>query len=243
MREIRLFLILSVVLAAGCKPLTASTSLPVNPTTSPGLTSPPPAFQTPPPGQDSGHHGVDFAYYHMGAHTQMLGLPVYSALTGTVAAAILNRPPYGNMVIIETSLDALPANLIQQMAATPVPTPTHPDNRLSCPIHTPHPEWSPSQQSLYLLYAHLNQTPLVKIGQPIPCGGQIGEVGNTGSSGNPHLHFETRLGPSGITFNHMSHYNTQATTEEMDNYCTWRISGVFQLFDPLALLALGKSSK
>ncbi len=198
-------------------------------------------FKAPPTGQDSGHQGVDFAYYHMGKHTQMLGLPIYSVFTGKVAAVILNRPPYGNMVMIETPLDGLPGNLIQRVEFTPLPTLIHPDNRLTCPVHASHPEWSPGRQSLYLLYAHLNQAPLVKVGDQVACGGQLGGVGSTGESGNPHLHLETRLGPAGATFAGMSHYNTQATSEEMDNYCTWRISGTFQMFDPLKLLALGKN--
>jgi murein DD-endopeptidase MepM/ murein hydrolase activator NlpD len=63
------------------------------------LTTP---FQAPTPGQDNGHHGADFAYYHRGSHTTMLGLPVLSSLSGRVAAVIHDRPPYGNAIIIET---------------------------------------------------------------------------------------------------------------------------------------------
>jgi len=198
-------------------------------------------FDPPPPGQDSGHHGVDFAYYQRGTHTQMLGLPVYSVLTGKVAATIFDRPPYGNMVIVETRLDNLPVNLLQRLAFTPVPTLATPDYRLTCPLPSPHPEWNASQPSLYLLYAHLNYAPLVQVGDTVSCGGQLGEIGNTGASGNPHLHLETRLGPSGAVFTSMSHYNDTATQEEMGNYCTWRTSGIFQMFDPLILLALGRN--
>jgi murein DD-endopeptidase MepM/ murein hydrolase activator NlpD len=195
-------------------------------------------FDPPPPGQDSGHHGVDFAYYRNGTHNQMLGLPIYSVLTGKVAATILDRSPYGNMVIVETRLDNLPDDLLQRLAVTPVPTPVIPDPRLTCPPQSPHPGWNADQPSLYLLYAHLDQAPLVKVGDTVSCGGQLGEVGNTGESGNPHLHLETRLGPSGATFASMSHYNNNATQEEMDNYCTWRTSGIFQMFDPLILLRI-----
>ena len=198
-------------------------------------------FNPPPTGQDSGHQGVDFAYYRHGTHTQMLGLPVYAALTGRVAAAILDRPPYGNLVIVETRLDSLPADLLQRLAVTPAPTLAVPDTRLTCPPRSPHPEWDAGQPSLYLLYAHLENPPLVKVGDTVACGGQLGEVGNTGESGNPHLHLETRLGPSGASFASMAHYIDNATLEEMDNYCTWRTSGIFQMFDPLTLLALGKN--
>jgi murein DD-endopeptidase MepM/ murein hydrolase activator NlpD len=199
------------------------------------------AFIAPSPGQDNGHHGVDFAYYSMGKHTHMLGLPVYSVLSGTVATANQDRPPYGNMVIIESPLDTLPLDFLERLAVTPQPIPVKPDNRLTCPSHIPHPSWDYTHQSLYVLYAHLNKTPLVKVGDKVSCGDQLGEVGSTGNSVNPHLHFETRMGPSGATFESMSHYNTRATTEEMDNYCTWRVSGTFQLFDPLALLGLEKN--
>ncbi len=199
-------------------------------------------FATPLPGQaDSGHHGVDFSYYRRGSHIGMTGLPIFSVLNGKVAAAILDRPPYGNMVIVETPLEALPGNFIATLAVTPVPTQAQPDNHLSCPPYPPHPAWRLDQRSVYLLYAHMAKAPLVKVGDTVACGGQLGEVGNTGSSGNPHLHFETRLGPSGAAFTSMSHYNNQATTQEMANYCTWRVSGTFEMFDPLKFLGLGKN--
>ena len=99
-------------------------------------------------------------------------------------------------------------------------------------------ETYPASYSLYLLYAHLNKAPLAKVGDTVACGQQIGEVGTTGNSINPHLHLETRLGPSGATFTSLSHYINNATPEEMSNYCTWRISGWFQAFDPLKLFTL-----
>jgi hypothetical protein len=34
----------------------------------------------------------------------------------------------------------------------------------------------------------------------------------------------------------MAHYDNTAQTEEMGNYCMWRVSDVFQLVDPLRLL-------
>ena len=65
---------------------------------------------------------------------------------------------------------------------------------------------------------------------------QIGEVGMTGRTEIPHLHLETRLGPSGSKFESMRFYDTRATREEMANYILWRTSGVFRHFDPMRLL-------
>jgi hypothetical protein len=60
------------------------------------------------------------------------------------------------------------------------------------------------------VYLHLLKPPLVEVGQRVRQGQQIGEVGSTGDSGAPHLHYEQRRGwdkveahfdgaPSGIT--------------------------------------------
>ena len=50
-------------------------------------------FDPPPVGKDSGHHGVDFAYYRRGERLSILGVPVQAVMTGRVTAAILNRIP------------------------------------------------------------------------------------------------------------------------------------------------------
>ena len=73
---------------------------------------------------------------------------------------------------------------------------------------------------------------------PIECGEQIGLIGQSGNALNPHVHLEARLGPSGARFSGMAHYDARATPEEMANYCAWRVSGVFQLMDPMQILAL-----
>ncbi len=192
-------------------------------------------FQAPRPGMDDGHFGADFAYWSRGTHKQMLGLPVYSVLNGRVAGVIPNRQPYGNAVIIETRLPGIPASWL---AVLPTPAPTVPPApSLYCP---PDPAHYPTGigTSLYLLYAHLNQAPAVTLDQPVTCGQAIGEVGTTGRSVNPHLHLETRLGPAGVTFAEMAHYDNAATDKEMATYCTWRVSGLFQAFDPLKILSL-----
>ncbi|MFI7604598.1 M23 family metallopeptidase [Micromonospora sp. NPDC049366] len=59
-------------------------------------------------------------------------------------------------------------------------------------------------------YLHLLEPPLVRVGQEVAQGEQIGKLGSTGNSGAPHLHYEQRRGwekvethfdgePSGIT--------------------------------------------
>jgi murein DD-endopeptidase MepM/ murein hydrolase activator NlpD len=154
-------------------------------------------------------------------------------MDGRVAGIIRNRPPYGNAVIIETPLDMLPAGW---KGPIPTPAPTVPPaGNLFCPpdpIHT----GAGSERSLYLLYAHMNQTPNLTIGQAVGCGEVIGEVGTTGKSVNYHLHLETRAGPAGTQFASMAHYDNAASDEEMRNYCAWRVSGLFQMIDPLELL-------
>jgi murein DD-endopeptidase MepM/ murein hydrolase activator NlpD len=191
-------------------------------------------FQAPRPGQDDGHHGVDFAYWSRGDRTTMLGHPILSVLDGKVAAVISNRPPYGNVVIIETPLDRLPPGWGDTLP-TPAPT-VQPPGNVYCPAD-PYQPASSTDRSLYLLYAHLNQTPNLTLGQMVSCGQVIGEVGTTGKSVNPHLHLETRTGPSGATFSVMAHYDNAASEEEMRNYCAWRISGLFQIMDPMQLLS------
>jgi murein DD-endopeptidase MepM/ murein hydrolase activator NlpD len=235
-------------------------------------------FQAPSPGQDDGHHGVDFSYYHRGSHTQMLGLLMYSVLSGKVAAVVNDRPPYGNAIIIETPLADLPADFLQGLGLKFQPTPAPNTIRLTCPTPAATPDWMPGSNrstqaagptpsngsnssngstpstgsmpstptlpdhySLYILYAHLENPPSLAVGDAVTCGQTIGAVGNTGNSGNPHLHLETRFGPSGATFTSLSHYNNLATAEEMSNYCTWRVSGVFQLFDPMIFFNLAKT--
>ena len=78
-------------------------------------------------------------------------------------------------------------------------------------------------------------TPL-KVGDVISAGEQIGLVGTTGNSVNPHLHLEMRFGPGGTKFASMGHYDTAATPIQMATYCLWRTSGQFVAADPLSLL-------
>jgi murein DD-endopeptidase MepM/ murein hydrolase activator NlpD len=72
---------------------------------------------------------------------------------------------------------------------------------------------------------HLLGPPLVRVGQRVAQGDQIGRIGSTGDSGAPHLHYEQRRGwqkveayfdsaPSGIT-----HDDTEYTVTRKSNNC------------------------
>ena len=194
-------------------------------------------FDPPRPGLDDGHHGVDLAFYRHGDQIGMSGLPVLSVLTGIVAAAIKDRPPYGNMVIIETPLESVPSAWDATLQLpTLAPTVTPPN--LTCPVQPAFANLDTNRRSLYLLYAHLIQPTTLKAGQAIGCGNPLGAVGTTGNSVNPHLHLEVRIGPAGARFDGMAHYIGDATTQEMLNYCAWRVSGLFQMTDPMKLLSI-----
>ena len=194
-------------------------------------------YQTPMPGRDSGHPGVDFAFYSHGDRKTFLGLPLHAAMAATVAAVIPDRMPYGNTVILEIPLENIPDSWLGALNwPTPAP-PVVPDARLTCPDPLSLPAWDTSRRSLYLLYGHLNQPSTLKPGETVSCGQVIGEAGTTGASVNPHLHFEARLGPAGMKISSFGHYDTHTTAEERNNYCVWRVSGWLQVVDPLALLA------
>lgn len=168
----------------------------------------------------------------------MQGLPVQSVLDGKVAAVINNRLPYGNMVIIESPLTAIP-NAVKTDHPLPTREPIQTsDPSLTCPAGTDQFNTTSSDLSLYLLYAHLDQAVNLKIGDKVTCGEVIGAVGTTGNSVNYHLHLETRIGPAGAIFNSLGHYMNNATDQEMHNYCMWRVSGVFQMIDPMLLFSV-----
>jgi hypothetical protein len=138
-------------------------------------------------------------------------------------------------VLVETSLTNLPQTLQDDLMANYQPVPEDPGYRLYCPDVTP-PQIT-GDYSVYHLYAHFETKPDFNIGDTIDCGEKLGTVGNTGYSSNPHLHLETRLGPSGASLTTMAHYLNTATVEQMANYCLWRMSGYYQLFDPEILFS------
>ncbi len=194
-------------------------------------------FNPPDPGLDFPHHGADYSFYRYGSRVGMLGLPVHAALAGQVAGISENRMPFGNMILIETPLNTLPADLVAKLLL-PTAQPTLPyTSPLTCPPLDPPLSYSPDQRSLYLLYAHLQDPPELQPAQAVTCGQAINRVGNTGNSINEHLHLEVRVGPSGIRLGSMAHYDASASPQEQATYCTWRISGLFQMIDPQRLFA------
>lgn len=163
---------------------------------------------------ETGHHGVDFSYYSKdGSGPPIDGNPVQSMLTGKIVGIGINRLPYGNMLVIETPFENLPETVIELFDIQ-------------------------AGRSLYLLYAHMLASPSHTLGQPINCGALLGHVGNSGFSGNPHLHLETRVGSSGLDLPTMIFYDTTATLEEQAAYKEWRSSDTFKLFDPTNFLNL-----
>lgn len=164
------------------------------------------------------------------------GLPVQAIFAGKVASAYSKiRTPYGYMVIIETPLSSLPTEVVNAIKLPEESqTPASPSNRLTCPAGFAD-WWSTDSKSLYVLYGHLGEIPNVQLGQTVKMGDILGVVGNTGASTNPHLHLEMRIGPSNASFASMGHYDSNTTDQERHNYCMWRISGEFEMFDPMEL--------
>ena len=187
------------------------------------------------PGSDDPHHGTDLAQVGAG-NIALAGLPVQAVLAGQVAAVIVDRFPYGNAVIIETPLERLPGRW-WEVLVLPTPAPTLAFiPALTCP--TPeHPlVWDENARSLYLLYAHMQSPPSPQPDEAVACGQTLGAIGDSGNALNPHLHLEVRLGPSGVRIPSLAHYDPSATVDEMAYYCAWRVSGLFQLLDPMDIL-------
>jgi murein DD-endopeptidase MepM/ murein hydrolase activator NlpD len=171
-----------------------------------------------------------------GSNIALAGDNVDAVLGGVVRAVITDRFPYGNAILVETPLKSEngPQNYLD-----PLPTPwaeVKPDAALTCPISEgPQVEHEPS--SIYILYAHLLESPTLAVGNSVRCGETIGRIGMSGNALNPHVHIESRLGPSNVTFDSMAHYDSSATPVEMSAYCQWRVSGIFQHFDPMIILS------
>ncbi len=184
---------------------------------------------------DDHHMGVDFAVQEFGM--ALSGRPVHSVLQGTVVMILDDRFPYGNAVMIETPIDTLSDELLRQLLL-PTPSPTiEPHPALNCPPISNAPVFDSDNRSIYILYAHLAEKPILQIDESVDCGEEVGMVGESGNALNPHLHLEVRTGPSWARLGSMSHYSTSASPEEMNAYCTWRVRERFQLLDPMQLFS------
>ncbi len=167
----------------------------------------------------------------------MAGVPIQSVLDGVVAGVLPDRRPYGYAIIIETSVDKLPPDWQSALAGISPPQAVTLDGHLQCPQIIAPVNANSDHRSLYILYAHMFSATDLSIGTSVHSGEIIGAVGTSGASINEHLHLEIRLGYSGNQFDQIAHYINDASTDEMDQYCTWRVSGWYELLDPMLLLS------
>lgn len=174
------------------------------------------AYNPPPNGREERHHGVDFSYYQEGDKPGILGEGVQAIFSGVVVSVQIDRIPYGNMVIVETEINQPLGKLLIDLEPK-------------------------TGQSIYHLYAHMVDEPIVHLGESVFCGQALGAVGQSGGPGYefelPHLHLEMRIGPSGVKFPGMAFYDTRASITEIDAYKQWRTSGEFRHFDPMSLFS------
>ena len=190
-------------------------------------------YQPPRPGSDDPHQAVDLAERMDGSGMALAGMPVQAVLPGRVVLAQSDRFPYGNAVIVETPLEVIPELLRETLPSTgPLWTP---NPALSCP-EVAQPDDQNPERSVYILYAHLQDVPQVQVGESLLCGQVIGAIGQSGNALASHLHLEIRAGPAGWQAAALAHYINNASLEEMGQYCTWRVSGIFQHLDPLQWL-------
>jgi murein DD-endopeptidase MepM/ murein hydrolase activator NlpD len=201
-------------------------------------------FHPPHLGSDDPHQGVDLADLYPGSQIARPGMPVLAVMDGRVAMVTADRFPFGNSILIETPLDMIHNDWLDRLQL-PGPIATLvPDSPQRAPLNCPDGGLKNAaladKRSLYLLYAHLLDQPGMNPGDRVTCGQVIETVGKSGNALNPHLHFEIKVGPAGIRFNSMAHYDASASLDEMANYCIWSISGLFQVIDPLKVLSSGK---
>jgi murein DD-endopeptidase MepM/ murein hydrolase activator NlpD len=193
------------------------------------------SFAPPRVGSDDPHQGVDIAVIDPLYQIALEGQSVHAVMDGIVAGVIDERFPYGNAILVETSLVQLPSGWIETVE---IPTPAsrrdvHPS--LTCPEGESPLNLDESRRSYYLIYAHLQAPSALRVGERVTCGQVLNAIGNSGNSLNPHLHLELRVGPAGARFDSMAHYTGSASSQEMYNYCLWRVSETFQLLDPMRL--------
>ncbi len=191
-------------------------------------------FIAPPPGEDTGHHGVDFAYWQFGEKGSIQGTPIIAVFGGKVSSVTSDKPPYGNMILIETPIQEISQSIIDKIKFSEQVSIPAGTEKLTCPTEYSN-SWNSESRSLYTLYGHLKESPSFSAGNIITQGEVLGNVGNSGMSSAPHLHLEMRIGPSDAEFESIGHYSPSVSDLERHNYCVWRVSGVFRVFDPMVL--------
>lgn len=192
-------------------------------------------YHPPRAGSDDPHHGIDLADTLNPNRIALTGRGVKAVLAGTVAAVVVDRFPYGNALIVETPLDALPADLLAQIDP-PAAVPTIVPPALTCPPFAAERAGDAGRRSVYVLYAHMLSAPALAVGDAVTCGQPLGAIGQSGNALNPHLHIEVRVGPGGARPGSLAHYTDSATLDEMAAYCAWRVSDLFVKVDPAWLL-------
>src|SRR3972149_1326069 len=119
---------------------------------------------------------------------------------------------YGNVIVIEYPYNSLPAAVQGDLNLQ-------------------------EDQSLYMLYPHLRDAPTLQSGDTVGPGQIIGDVGSTGNSTGPHLHFETRTGTTGsLNFGDMcTAACTPTANDPYPRFDAWYNSQRFSHFDPATL--------
>lgn len=186
------------------------------------------------PTNDLNHPAVDLAFFHYKNYNSDVGFPIQAILPGTVVEALNNRYPYGNMVLIETPLSALAPELLEKIQIPKAYSDDEIKIRSTCQPDQTRISWSQTNQSMYVLYAHMQNPPTLKAGDEVQAGELLGGIGASGHAevGAEHLHLEIRVGPAEAKFGVISSYLSSSTAEERYNYCIWALSEVFQPIDP-----------
>jgi murein DD-endopeptidase MepM/ murein hydrolase activator NlpD len=167
-------------------------------------------YAPPPPGKDDRHQGVDLSYWRRGERTSILGDGVQAVFAGYVAGIVVDRYPYGNMIMVESRPGQLPEGLGEAIGIQ-------------------------AGESLYVLYAHMQTPPNLQLGEEVSSCQLLDTVGKSGNAGVAHLHLEARLGPVDSRFGSMAYYIESASLEERQTYVLWRTSGVYRHLDPMIL--------
>ena len=168
-------------------------------------------FNVPNQLSDNGHHGVDLGSYNFRGQ-YLYAIPIRAILAGNVAGITVNRPPIGNVVILETKFEDLPEFLQKTLDISP-------------------------GESLYHFYGHLIDEPVFSMGTRVECGQQLNLLGKS-KTVEAHLHLETRIGKSGLLIGPMAFYDAATTEEERSEYLRWRTSGDFRAIDPMTIFQL-----